>query len=177
MSANAIEVFRADVEDAEGIAAVHVRSFDVTYRDAFPELAAAAPDLETRVASWQALLEPDTEAAFTLVAEQRSVAVGFCSLATPSREAAAGERTAEIAAFFVAPSRWGNGVGTALIAHALQELTSEGWSAVTVWVLVENQSAQKFYGRHGFAADGTGGPDPMTGRPKMRLRAALPATA
>lgn len=176
MASNAFDVFRADEEDAEGIAAVHVRAFDVTYRDAFPELAAAAPDLEARVASWQELLEPDTDAGFTLVAEQRSVAVGFCSLATPSREAAPGERTAEIAALYVAPSRWGNGVGTALITQALDELRSEGWTAVTVWVLVENASAQTFYGRHGFTADGAGGPDPMTGRPKMRLRAALPTT-
>lgn len=174
MSANTFDVFRADVEDAEGIAAVHVRSFDVTYRDAFPELAAAAPDIEARTASWQELLEPDTDAAFTLVAEQRAVAVGFCSLATPSREAGADERTAEIAAFYVAPSRWGNGVGSALLAKAFEELSAEGWTSVTIWVLVENASAQKFYERHGFTADGAGGPDPMTGRPKMRLRAALP---
>ena len=176
MSANAFDVFRADVEDAEGIAAVHVRAFDVTYRDAFPDLAAAAPDLETRVASWQELLEPDTEAAFTLVAEQRAVAVGFCSLATPSREASDGERTAEIAAFFVAPSRWGNGVGTALLTKALEELADEGWTEVTVWVLVDNAPARKFYERFGFAADGAAGPDPMTERPKMRLRIALPVT-
>lgn len=175
MSMNAVDVFRADVEDAEGIAAVHVRAFDVTYRDAFPELAASAPDLEARTASWEALLDPDTEAAFTLVAEQRRTAVGFCSLATPSREAGPDERTAEVAAFFVAPSRWGNGVGTALLTKALEELTADGWSAVTVWVLVENASARTFYERFGFAADGEGGPDPMTGRPKMRLRAELPA--
>lgn len=175
MSANVVEVFRADEEDAEGIAAVHVRAFDVTYRDAFPELAAAAPDLEARTAAWHELLEPQTDDAFTLVAEQRSMAVGFCSLATPSREAAAGERTAEIAALYVAPSRWGNGVGTALLTKALEELKSEGWSAATVWVLVENASARKFYERFGFAADGEGGPDPLTGRPKMRLRADLPA--
>lgn len=174
MTVNAVDVFRADVEDAEGIAAVHVRAFDLTYRDAFPDIAAAAPDLEARVAAWQTLLDPDTEAAFTLVAEQRNMAVGFCSLATPGREAEAGERTAEIAALYVAPSRWGNGVGTALVTKALEELTAEGWTAVTVWVLVENASARTFYERFGFEADGTGGPDPMTGRPKMRLRVGLP---
>ncbi len=173
MAGNGIEVFRADIDDAEGIAAVHVRSFDATYRDVLPDVAAAAPDLETRTERWQALLEPDTDAAHTLVAEQRSVAVGFCSLATPSRDASPDERTAEIAAFYVAPSRWGNGVGTALITQALSELRADGWTAVTLWTLAANEPARKFYARFGFEPDGHAGPDPMTGQPKLRLRAPL----
>lgn len=173
MSGNDIEVFRADLEDAEGIAAVHVRAFDATYRDLLPDVAAGAPDIEARTERWQELLEPDTDAAYTLVAEQRSTTVGFCSLATPSRDAEAAERTAEIAALYVAPSRWGNGVGSALITKALDELRADGWTAVTLWVLEANEPARKFYARFGFEPDGLAGPDPMTERPKLRLRAAL----
>ncbi len=173
MSGNDIQVFRADIEDAEGIAAVHVRSFDATYRDTLPDVAAAAPDLEARTERWQALLEPDTDAAYTLVAEQRSIAVGFCSLATPSREAGPDERTAEIAALYVAPSRWGNGVGTALLEQAIEELRGDCWAAVTLWVLEANEPARKFYARFGFEPDGSAGPDPLTERPKLRLRLAL----
>ncbi len=173
MSANDIQVFRADVEDAEGVAAVHVRAFDATYRDSLPDVAAKAPDLEARIEHWQELLEPDTEAAYTLVAEQRAVAVGFCSLATPSSEHDADDTTAEIAAFYVAPSRWGNGVGTTLLTHALAELREGGYTSVTLWVLDANEPARKFYERFGFAPDGLAGPDTMTERPKLRLRAAL----
>ena len=173
MSANDIQVFRADVEDAEGVAAVHVRAFDATYRDALPDVVAKAPDLESRVERWTELLEPDTDAAYTLVAEQRAHAVGFCSLATPSAEHDADDQTAEIAAFYVAPSRWGNGVGTALLTQALTELREADYTAVTLWVLEANEPARKFYARFGFEPDGLTGPDPMTERPKLRLRAAL----
>lgn len=173
MSANDIQVLRADVEDAEGIAAVHVRAFDATYRDTLPDVAAAAPDLEARLQHWTELLEPDTDAAYTLVAEQRAVTVGFCSLATPSRDADPQDRTAEIAAFYVAPSRWGNGVGTAMIEQAVEELRADGWKAVTLWVLEANEPARKFYARFGFEPDGFTGPDPLTERPKLRLRLSL----
>lgn len=173
MSANDVQVFRADGEDAEGVAAVHAKAFDAAYRDVLPEAVAKAPDLEARVERWQELLDGDTDKAYTLVAEQRGTAVGFCSLATPSRDAEAGERTAEIAAFYVAPSRWGNGIGTALMKQALDELREESWEQVTLWVLVGNDPARKFYATFGFEADGAAGPDTLTDRPKMRLRLKL----
>lgn len=175
MGVNEISVFRADQEDAEGVAQVHARAFEAVYREAFPEVVAKAPDLEQRVEHWQELLDGETDLAYTLVAEQRGHAVGFCSLATPGRDADTGDRTAEIAAFYVAPSRWGNGIGTALMEQALEELKSEQWQNATLWVLVENEAARRFYSRFGFEADGVEGPDAMTERPKMRLRIALNA--
>lgn len=173
VSGNEIQVFRADGEDAEGVASVHAKAFEAAYRDQIPEAVAKVPELEQRIERWQELLEDDGDEAYTLVAEQRGSTVGFLSLATPSHEADADDRTAEIGAFYVAPSRWGNGIGTALMTQALQELREGGWQTVTLWVLVGNEPARTFYARFGFEADGAAGPDALTERPKMRLRASL----
>lgn len=176
MAAAPIEVLRADEQDAEGIAALHVRAFEAAYRGTFPDVADRAPALEARSDHWHQLLSGGGEKAYTLVAEQRGRPVGFCSLAMPARDADVGEPTAEIAAFYVDPSRWRSGVGSALLEGALRELREvheDPWRHVTLWVLAENTAARTFYARAGFEHDGVEGTDALTGRPKVRLRAPL----
>lgn len=171
--ASGIDVFRADEDDAAGIAAVHARSREAAYKGLGTEARGREPQLEEREAIWGGLLAGDTDAAFTLVAEKGGKAVGFCSVATDSRDADRAPGTGEIAALYVDPPRWGTGIGSALITKALAELGEAGCKVVTLWVLAENESALRFYGRFGFTPDGFGGPDPQTGRPKARLRAQL----
>lgn len=168
-----VEVFRADRDDAEGIARVHGRARAKSYADLDVVQRGREPLPAERVELWRNLLAGDSDAAFTLVAEARGTAVGFCSVATGSRDPDTAAGTGEIAALYVDPDRWGRGIGSALIAKALAGLREAGCSAVTLWVLAENRPAITFYARHGFAPDGLGGPDPQTGRPKARLRAAL----
>jgi GNAT superfamily N-acetyltransferase len=168
-----IEVFRADEQDAAGIAAVHAAAWEQAYRKLLPEIADAAPTIDERTDRWSQLVRADHAQAFTLVAERGGKVVGFCSLATPGREAEPEERTADIAAFYVDPKRWRNGIGSALITQARDELGESGWLAVTVWVLAENAPARAFWAKFGFVHDGLEGPDALTERPKVRLRATL----
>jgi ribosomal protein S18 acetylase RimI-like enzyme len=168
-----IEVFRADGEDAEAIAAIHARSREVAYQGLEAAARGEEPALTARIALWRELLGGDGEKAFTLVAERGTKAVGFCSVATSSRDADQGAGVGEIAALYVDPPRWGEGIGTALVTKALAELREAGCTAVTLWTLAENEAALRFYTRAGLVPDGLGGPDPQTGRPKARLRVAL----
>lgn len=168
-----IRVFRADGDDAEGIAGVHGRSREAAYQHLEVGQRGREPLPAERVELWRDLLSGNSDAAFTLVAEQGEKAVGFCSVATESRDADRRPNTGEIAALYVDPPRWGRGIGSALMAKALDELREAGCEVVTLWVLAENESALRFYARFGFSPDGFGGPDPQTGRPKARLRAAL----
>lgn len=172
-SSNEIDVFRADEEDAEGIAGIHARSRAQAYKHLDDAARGSEPTPADRTALWRELLTGDTDAAFTLVAERKGKAVGFCSVATTSRDPDQGAGTGEIAALYVDPPRWGSGIGSALVTKALAELAEAGCTAVTLWILAENEVALRFYGRFGFAPDGFGGPDPRTGQPKARLRATL----
>ncbi|MCX5539979.1 GNAT family N-acetyltransferase [Paraburkholderia sp. CNPSo 3076] len=59
-----------------------------------------------------------------------------------------------IEAICVTSSFWNRGVGTALMITASERLYAEGYSAVTLWVLRDNKSAQSFYDQRGFRPTG-----------------------
>jgi GrpB-like predicted nucleotidyltransferase (UPF0157 family)/ribosomal protein S18 acetylase RimI-like enzyme len=166
---------RATEGDAPGIAEVHVRSWQAAYRGILSDSLLEGLSVREREQSWRALLGEGGERWLTLVAEGPDAGVtGFCSVATPSRDEGAGEGTAEIGAFYVAPDHWREGVGHALISTALAELSAQGWREATLWVLPENRSALAFYDRFGFAAEpGVEKREEGSGRPVVRLRARL----
>lgn len=170
-----IEVFRADEQDAEGVARVHGRARAKAYADLAVAQRGREPLPAERVELWRDLLARDDDRAFTIVAEAGGDVVGFCSVATESRDPDAPAGTGEVAALYVDPERWGGGVGGALMTKALADLREAGCTAAMLWVLAENAPAIRFYARFGFTPDGLGGPDPQTGRPKARLHVPLAA--
>jgi GNAT superfamily N-acetyltransferase len=87
---------------------------------------------------------------------------GFCSVMRPARDASA---PVELAALYVAPSRWRRGVGRALVNTALARDED-----VTVWVFAQNDRARSFYAALGFVEDGGQAVDPGTGVLEVRVR-------
>jgi GNAT superfamily N-acetyltransferase len=71
-----------------------------------------------------------------------------------SRDPDAGPRTGEVQTLFVAARRWRTGVGRALMAAALADLTARGYTEATVWSFAGNDGANAFYEAHGFRPDG-----------------------
>lgn len=168
MSASPVEVVRgASVEDAAGIATVHVAAWRVAYRGVVPEEVLATLSVEQRERGWRRTLADG--AVPTLVAESGGRVVGFCTLACPARDDDAGERTAEIAAIYVDPERWRRGIGTRLARAALDRL--RGRDSVTLWVFAANAAAIAFYERLGFAPDGAERDDDF-GQRAIRMRSA-----
>ena len=55
---------------------------------------------------------------------------------------------------FVASSAWRRGVGRALMDAALDDLRERGYTAAVVWSFADNDRANAFYERMGFARDG-----------------------
>jgi GNAT superfamily N-acetyltransferase len=60
----------------------------------------------------------------------------------------------EVRTFFVLPSAWRRGVGSALMGAALGTLPELGYQAASVWSFADNDRANAFYESHGFARDG-----------------------
>ncbi|HEX4227838.1 MAG TPA: GNAT family N-acetyltransferase [Bryobacteraceae bacterium] len=119
--------------DARAIATIHVEAWRAAYRGIVPDEYLAA----------------DTS---TWVAQESDAAVGWIS-AGPSRDTDAGTSAGEIWAIYVAPGCWGKGVGRSLCVQAEQHLRTEGFIAVTLWVLKDNERAVKFYQSNGFILD------------------------
>jgi ribosomal protein S18 acetylase RimI-like enzyme len=109
-----------------------------------------------------------------LVAEADERPAGFVgcgSTRDPDPEPGVGE----IRSFFVAAGSWRLGLGSALMAAALEDLTRRGYAQATVWSFAGNQRANAFYEAHGFARDGAERTeDAWAGVPEVRLRRPLP---
>jgi GrpB-like predicted nucleotidyltransferase (UPF0157 family)/ribosomal protein S18 acetylase RimI-like enzyme len=168
-------VRNATAGDAPHIAEIHVRSWQAAYRGILPDSLLDGLSVPEREQSWNALLSDRDDRWLTLVAEDSGGAlVGFCSVATPSRDEDAGEATAEVGALYVDPERWREGVGEVLLSTALEKLGEKGWRDVILWVLPENRAALAFYDRFGFLVeDGVEKREERSGRPVVRLRANL----
>jgi GrpB-like predicted nucleotidyltransferase (UPF0157 family)/RimJ/RimL family protein N-acetyltransferase len=169
------KVREADGDDVPAISDIHVRSWRAAYRGILPDALLDGLSVPERERSWRALLGDGDDRWLTFVAEDPGGDLtGFCSVATPSRDEGAGERTAEIGAFYVDPDHWRAGAGTALLSAALKKLGQSGWRDVVLWVLPENRAALSFYARFGFAVEyGVEKREESSGLPVIRLRAGL----
>jgi GNAT superfamily N-acetyltransferase len=92
-----------------------------------------------------------------------------------SRDPGSGPRTGEIMTLFVAAGRWRGGVGGALMAAALDDLTARRCEEATVWSFAANERANAFYEGHGFTRDGAERTEEAWAQlPEVRYRRPLP---
>jgi len=173
-----MKVRQARGDDVRSIAEIHVRSWQAAYRGILPDELLDGLSASERDGSWQAIVGAGDGLWLTLVAERDSGLAGFCSAATPSRDADVTERTAEIGALYVDPSHWRQGVGGAMLAAVFAELSERRFRDAILWVLPENRPALAFYERFGFEVEeGVGKREERSGRPVIRLRASLLPTS
>ncbi len=144
-------------DDAETIAAVHVRSARAGLADIHPPEALAALDVEARIPLWRERLP--------LVAEEGGEVVGLVHVG-PNDD----EPVGEVYRLFVAPECWGRGVGRALLARGLEQLRAAGFSDAVLWVHADNRRARRFYEAAGWRPDGGAMDNAPFGRPVRLLR-------
>lgn len=159
-------------DDARAIARVHVHSWQVAYRGLVPDALLDGLSVEQRQTIWLELLENNDDM-FTLVAARDAGLLGFCSMATPSRDDDAAETTCEVTAIYVTPEAWRTGIGAALLTAALRDMRQGTWREVTLWVFAANAGARAFYDGFGFVPDGTEMHHQPSGQTEIRLRAPL----
>lgn len=170
----AVVVRDASVGDARAVAELHVRTWRAAYRGIVPIQLLDDLSVDLREEMWRSLLGEGGVAAFTLLAGDPDGALaGFCAVALPSRDDDAGARTAEVAATYVDPTRWGQGVGRALMTQALNRLDADAWDEATLWTFMRNAHGRAFYARLGFRLDGTRRTNEASGATEARLRTAL----
>jgi GNAT superfamily N-acetyltransferase len=89
--------------------------------------------------------------AFLQVADSGGEVVGM-ALVTP-----ASSRPAEVAfvqMVFVAPERWGEGIGGRLVAAVLGEAKARGFERAQLWVQAEDERTRRLYEGRGFGRTG-----------------------
>lgn len=133
--------------DARPIARVQVETWRAAYRGVIPSPHLQSLSVDERERIWQTAIRAGAPELW--VAEVRSEVVGWVAFG-PSRDADATASGGEIEAIYVAPDHWDTGVGRALWRQARRRLMERGFSSATLWVLVENARAIRFYRAAGF---------------------------
>lgn len=149
-----VHLRRAHVDDAAGIARVHVLGWRRAHQGLVP-----ARDLPTipdgsRESFWREELALQAREREPWVALIDDRVVGFAS-AGLSRDDDAGRTTGEVYLVYVDPECWGRGIGQILLSHATRDLQKRGFDAATFWVVKDNAHARRFAEKHGWVSDGT----------------------
>lgn len=142
----------AAVEDARGIAVVHVRSWQAAYRGLMPQQVLDSLSVAEREANWERILSETARGSRTLVVERIGTIAGWASFGA-ARDADA-IATGELWGIYVHPRSWSLGIGRLLIDAVEEELRADGHDRAYLWVLEGNERASSFYERTGWAPDG-----------------------
>jgi len=160
--------------DAAGIARVHVDGWRWGYRGQLPDSLLESLSLEGREARWRDILARPAGGQATFVAEMAGRVVGFADCG-PSQDEDSVPGTAELYSLYLEEDLVGRGVGRALMKRVVQRLTAGGFDRATLWVLVTNERARRFYEAGGWRPDGAEktDPHPFEGVPLHEMRYAL----
>jgi ribosomal protein S18 acetylase RimI-like enzyme len=135
---------KAKVEDAPGIAQVHVDSWRTTYRGLLEAELLASLSYERRAETWRSTLANPDSASFFYVAEtENGEIVGFVAAGPGQPEETDAE--AEIYAIYILENAQGQGLGRLLMQAAMGELVRRGFQSILLWVLKDNLTACRFY--------------------------------
>ncbi|WP_409490107.1 N-acetyltransferase family protein [Amycolatopsis sp. cmx-11-12] len=144
----------ATVDDAWPIAEVNVRSWQSAYQGLLPEIYLRDLSVEGRAARWQRILTDPANQGDILVLLEDGTVHGFTAV---------DRIRGELRAIYLAPERWGSGLGRLLLDTAVAALRDSGHREATLWVLDSNVRAQRFYSAAGWVPDGATKSDTMPG--------------
>lgn len=132
----------ATARDAKTIAEIHISAWHAAYADLMPDDFLKTMTLEKRLVYWREAIEFSEPQ--LLVATEGDQLVGFVGF-DRSRDKGTRSTVGEIWALYVAPAHWDQGAGLALWDGAREGLKEEGCTQVTLWALLCNDRALRFF--------------------------------
>jgi ribosomal protein S18 acetylase RimI-like enzyme len=170
-----VAIRRADRDDAQDIAAVHVETWRTAYPRLLPESVLADLSVEAERAEWERLLSGGpTE---TWVGLIEGIIVGWAILGPPRDDDLDPALVQELYGLYLLPRFWGRGVGWTLCQTAEDRMRERGAHTTVLWVHAQNQRARRFYERRAYRLE-TGKPKALAYEglqaPAVRYRKALP---
>ena len=144
---------RAQLVDAEAIAAVHVAAWRESYAGLVPAEVLATLSVEDRAKLWRHILgapDPRVQMVAFVSCAPDGVVVGFGSCGPQrSAELAGAGFGGEFHAIYVLRAAQHRGVGRALMNAMAHSLQGAGVQGGALWVLKSNQPARRFYDKLG----------------------------
>ncbi len=149
-----VNVRDANVNDAEGIATVHVKMWQQAYRGQIPDSFLDSMSVEDRTEGWKKELEHPYENTFAYVADIDNVVAGWVTGGV-NRDSDLHETSiAELYGIYVLPGYTNLGIGSKLMEKLFQNLKDSGYKQATLWVLDTNEKTRKWYESKGWRIEG-----------------------
>ena len=147
-----VTVRLAGAGDADAIGRIQVETWRAAYAGLLPDDAVARFDVAGNQERWRGWLgaSPRPRSA-TFVVEDAGEVVGFAGVG-PCRETPG---DGELYTIYLHPSRWGSGIGRALLKRAEESLHVSGFRSAILYVLEGNDRAIRFYEAAGWVQDGS----------------------
>ena len=155
-----IDIRSATVDDARGIAEVHVGGWQEAYAHLVPAESLARLSVDQRELRWREILAGDRTN--TWVATDGGVVVGFADAGPATEDDIKGRLM--LWSIYVLASHYGTGAGQRLLDAAL------GAEPAVLWVADDNPRARAFYARNGFRPDGVTKTGPLAGTDILEVR-------
>jgi len=148
---NNITIRLAVPADAPDMAEVHMRSWEVAYKDIIPaeyikEKNATRPEL------WKRIITDENQ--YQCVIQKSGKTVGIMCVVPKPQDDDLSDEFAELEGIYLHPDYYRQGVGTQAMEFAYDKARSWGKKIMTVWVFAENANTIRFYEKCGFTADG-----------------------
>jgi ribosomal protein S18 acetylase RimI-like enzyme len=139
-----VAVRLAGARDAEDIASVHASAWRAAFTF-LPSRFLEAMTASAVLGKWKgAVLDPTTS---LFVAVNDGFVVGFLQVQADGHEG-------EVMALYVDPSRWGQRVGSTLLAFGEEWLVAHGIDTAVLWTAKESQQSRRFYEGRRWIASG-----------------------
>ena len=150
-------------DDLDGIVAVFLGCWHVTYAETLPAATVAAMTTAGARALWSRVLGEGAPGEVIVARARR--ADGETAIAGVTRWSPSGW----VHSLYVDPAAQGTGVGSLLLAEATRRIGRAGAATAHLWVFRDNAAGRRFYGRHGWSPDGTTRVEEEFGAPELRL--------
>ena len=129
--------------DAAALGAMHVRSWQESYRGIVADGYLDRMSVPRRAVRWRQILRTPRPGALTLVLEDTEGIAGFGSVGPQREDDRAAD--AEIYALYVLRRRQGEGWGRRLMGALARHAATWGAASLDLWVLAGNRRAVAFY--------------------------------
>ena len=113
-----MNIREANINDAEGIANVHVKSWQAAYRGIMPKDYLLSLSVKEKIETWLKSLS-EKSLGINLVIEKNKEIIGFCVFGPARDNDLKYHNVGELVALNILPSYWGNGYGTRIINYVL----------------------------------------------------------
>ena len=138
-----MQIRLAHIDDADGLARVHVDSWRAAYQGIVPAEHLASLSCEKRASRWRESLSNANSASFVYVAQDDDgTIIGFAGGGL-ERDGDP-NYLGELYAIYLHPDYLRRGIGRQLVKTAVRRLIEMGLTSMLIWVLAQNSSRQ-FY--------------------------------